>query len=114
MNKYLFIYRMPTGVADDYHPSPEEMQEQMQQWVAWKEKFAEAIIDLGDGLKPEGRTLREGNTLHDGPYVEAKEVIGGYSIVQATTYEDAAKVALECPVRFVPGNSVEIRELAGY
>lgn len=114
MNKYLFIYRMPTEVAEVYHPSPEEMQEQMAQWETWKEQFAEAIVSLGDGLKPEGKTLREGDTLHDGPYVEAKELIGGYSIVQAESYEAAAQVALACPIRLVPGNSVEIRELAGY
>jgi hypothetical protein len=49
----------------------------------------------------------------DGPYVEAKEVIGGFSVVQADDYDAAAAIARECPIARV-GGAVEVREFAGY
>lgn len=40
--------------------------------------------------------------------------MGGYSIIQAASYDEAAGVAKECPISYVPGASIEIREMAGY
>lgn len=114
MNKYLFTYRMPnTPQSPADEPSPEQMQEMMAQWARWKEKFAKHVVDMGDGLKPGGKVLADGKVT-DGPFVEVKEVLGGYSIVEATSYEEALEVARECPMVYAPGSSIEIRELAGY
>jgi hypothetical protein len=59
-------------------------------------------------MRPEG-------VVSDGPYIESKEIVGGYSIVQADDYEGAMAVAKECPI-LEPGGggSVEIRQLAEY
>lgn len=110
--KYLFIYRNPAD-APAYEPSPAEMQQMFAQWNAWKEKFRDEIIDVGDGLKPAGKVVRA-NATSDGPFVEAKEVLGGYSIVQAASIERAVEISKSCPVLMMPGASVEVRELAGY
>jgi hypothetical protein len=110
--KYLLIYHvlpMPSASA----PSPAEMQTLFAQWDAWKNKFKAQILDMGDALKPDGRLLKEG-VVTDGPFVESKDVIGGYSIVGADSYEQAVIVARECPMAFVPGTRIEIREMAGY
>jgi hypothetical protein len=48
----------------------------------------------------------------DGPFVESKEIVGGFSIVQAETIEAAAELAKGCPALLV-GGSVEVRCLAG-
>ena len=112
MNKYLLLYRNPVANSD-YKPSAEEMQQMLAQWDAWKKKFKEAVYDVGDGLKPTGRVLRDG-VVSDGPHVEAKEVLGGFSLVQAETYEQALAVAKECPVLHMPGARIEIREMMGY
>ena len=110
--KYLFVYRNSIE-AESAQPSPEEMQEIMAQWMAWKEKFNNEIVDLGDGLKPEGKVVRQGSTT-DGPYLEAKEVLGGYSIVETANLERAVEISKSCPVLMMPGASVEVREMAGY
>ncbi|MBL8343138.1 MAG: hypothetical protein JNL30_16845 [Rubrivivax sp.] len=110
--KFLLAYRNPPE-ADAHPPSAAEMQQIYAQWVAWKEKFKNEIVDLGDGLKPAGRVVRAGSTT-DGPWVEAKEVLGGYSIVQAANIERAVEISKSCPVLAMPGASVEVRELAGY
>lgn len=112
MTKYLFLYRTPEDQSD-YQPSPDEIQAMFAQWNAWKAKFRTNVVDVGDGLKPGGRVWKNG-AVSDGPFVEAKEVMGGYSIVQAATYDEAAMVARECPFTFTPGASIEIREMAGY
>lgn len=112
-SKYLFIYRQPAA-ADAYQPSPTELQQMLAQWSAWKEKFNREIIELGDGLKPAGKVVRAGGATTDGPFVEAKEVLGGYSIVQAASLERAVEISRDCPVLMMPGASVEVRELAGY
>lgn len=112
MTKYLFLYRTPAN-QPERQPSPEEMQAMFAQWDVWKSKFKTNVVDVGDGLKPGGRVWKAGATT-DGPFVEAKEVMGGYSIIQAADYAEAARVAAECPITYIPGASIEIRELAGF
>ncbi len=111
MAKFLFVYRNNT--EDMCQPSPEEMQEVMAQWGGWFEKLGAAIVDGGDGLLPDGKTLASDGTVTDGPFMEAKELVGGYSILQADSIEEAAEHAKGCPV-LANGGSVEIRQLAGY
>ena len=113
MNKYLLLYRNP--VAEQPHePSPEEMQQMFAAWNGWKEKFKNLILDVGDGLKPEGRVLKKDGTVTDGPHIEAKELLGGFSIVNAESYDHAVEVARSCPIFEMPGAYIEIREMMGF
>lgn len=111
--KFLFIYRN-SAQAEARQPSPAEMQQMLAQWTAWKAKYKDEILDMGDGLKPAGKVVRAGGTISDGPFMEAKEVLGGYSIVQAASSERAVEISKSCPVLMMPGASVEVREMAGY
>lgn len=110
MAKFMFVYREP--VEGQEPPSAEEMQAFLGMWGEWFEKFGGKIVDGGDGLKAEGKVLR-GGVVTDGPFVEAKEVVGGYSVVEAEGYEGAVEIAKECPIAKI-GGVIEIRELAGY
>jgi len=107
MAKFLFIYREST--APRSRPSPEEMQVLQGQWYAWMQKFSASILPGGDGLKPSGRLIKAG-IVTDGPYVEAKEIVVSFGLIQADNYDAAVAIARECP----PGHTIEIRELAGY
>ncbi len=111
MAKYLLIYR--DSAEPQTPPSPEEAQAFLAMWGEWYQKCGAAILDGGDGLHPTGRVLKPGGIVTDGPYVEAKEVIGGYSVVQAEDYEGAVALARECPIAKM-GATIEIREFAGY
>lgn len=112
MNKYLFLYWAPGGPSDA-QPSPEEMQQMLAQWTEWKRKFNEQVIDLGDGLKPGGKVLRNAEVT-DGPFAEMKEIVAGYSVIVARNYDEALEVARACPMSFVPGAVIELREMAGF
>jgi hypothetical protein len=85
-----------------------------QAWYAWMQKYRSAIVG-GDGLKPSGRTIKAG-VVSDGPYVEAKEVIASFSMIQADNYEAALAIARACPGQDTGKDchTVEIRELGGY
>ena len=109
MSKFLFIYRDSTDSAGSRtQRSPEEMQALAAAWGKWMQKFGRSIAG-GDGLKPSGRLVKAG-IVTDGPYVEAKEVIASFSIIQADSVDAAVAIARECPGDF----TIEIREMAGY
>jgi hypothetical protein len=111
MAKFLFVYRRGLGTDK---LTPEQMQQQMQKWQTWIGEGLQKgwLLDPGDGLTPEGRVVSAKKLVTDGPFVEAKEVVGGYSIVQADTIDVAAEIAKGCPV-LLTGGSVEVRCLAG-
>lgn len=108
--KYLVILRSVPGKQEP--PSPAQMQEMYAAFNAWKEQFKANIVDMGAKLKPGGKVVSTSGVT-DGPFVEAKEIIGGFMIVAAESYEGALEVAKGCPGVLRPGSSLEIREMAG-
>jgi len=88
------------------------MQEMYAVFNVWKEKFKANILDMGGKLKPGGKILAASGVT-DGPFVEAKEIVGGFMIVAAESYDRALEVAREGPGLMMPGSSIEIREMAG-
>jgi hypothetical protein len=87
------------------------MEEIYAKFNAWKAKFQQNIVDMGGKLNGGGKVLTsEGAT--DGPFVEAKEVVGGFMILAANDVEEAMDVARKCPGAVMPGSSLEIREIS--
>jgi hypothetical protein len=112
MAKFLFVYR---GGRDNYEKmTPEEMQQQMQKWQTWIAEGMQKgwLLDPGDALMKEGRVVNAKKVVTDGPFVESKEIVGGFSIAEADTIEAGAELAKGCPVLLV-GGTVEVRPLAG-
>jgi hypothetical protein len=70
------------------------------------------MLDPGDALTAEGRVVNPKKVVTDGPFVESKEIVGGYSIVQADSIDAAAELAKGCP-GLLAGGRVEVRTLAG-
>jgi hypothetical protein len=113
MANFLFVYRQTTDTFRKL--APEQMQQQMQKWQAWmNEGFQKGwMVNPGDGLKKEGRVVNGKRVVTDGPFVEAKEIIGGFTVVQADTIDAAAEIAKGCPV-LLTGGKVEVRPLEGF
>jgi hypothetical protein len=107
--KYMFLHRSPIG---EQPPSPARMQEMFAVWNAWKEKFKDNVVDMGGKLKPTGKVLTASGPM-DGPSMESKEIIGGYMIVTAESYDHALEMAREMYGMMMPGTRIEIREMAG-
>lgn len=111
-HKYLVLFRSQPRDRTGPGPSPEQMQQMFAAYNAWKENFKDAILDMGDKLTSEGRVVTA-SEVADGPYVEAKEVVGGYMIVSAENIDGAVEVVRACPAVNAPGARLEIREMAG-
>ena len=108
MPKYLCLQRSLPG-GDAGNPSPAQMQEMYAKFNAWREKFQQNLIDMGGSLEA-GRLVTT-EPAADGPFVEVKELVGGYMIVSAESLEEAIRVARECPGLVRPGSGVEVIEI---
>jgi hypothetical protein len=112
MAKFMFVYR---GGNDAYATmTPDEIQQNMQKWGNWIREALQKgwMVDPGDALTQEGRVVNAKKVVTDGPFVESKECIGGYSIVEAATIDAAAEFAKGCP-GLLTGGKVEVRSFAG-
>ncbi|MBL0173547.1 MAG: hypothetical protein IPP90_23230 [Gemmatimonadaceae bacterium] len=108
MPKYLCLQRrLAAGNAE--RPSPAQMQDMYAKFGAWQQKFSANIVDMG-GRLGEGK-LTTANPAPDGPFVEIKELVGGYMIVSAESLEQAIAVARECPGLVGPGSGVDVIEI---
>jgi hypothetical protein len=110
MKDFLFVYR--NDYKNQPAASPEEMQAVTKKWMDWMGGVAaqNKLVSHGNRLGSEGRVVRPGNVVTDGPYTEIKELIGGYSIVKAESYDEAVEIAKGCPI-FEVGGNVEVRDI---
>lgn len=107
-NTYMCILRSHTG--DCEKPSPSEMELQYAKYQAWQQKFADNILDMGNKLSSVGNVVRH-ESISDGPFIELKEVIGGYMMISAATLADATEVIKASPMIDNAAVSIEIREI---
>ena len=110
--KFLFLYRK--SVDPSAQPSAAEMQAGYMQWKSWMSKYAKEILEqppARSGPKPGGAAaVCRGGAVTDGPYVEGKEVVGGWSFIETESMAKAIEIAKEVPM--FP--SVEIREITQF
>lgn len=93
MKQYLLIIK-GAGVRAS---SPEEMQKSLQDYMAWAGKIGDHYVD-GQRLELEGALLEGDKISTDGPFLEAKEVIAGFIIINAKDQAQANEIAKDCPL----------------
>ena len=108
----LLLHEQPSDFAGF---SPEDFEKVIGEYIAWRHKLeAEGKFAGGQKLRDEGgRHLAGWNgdfRVTDGPYAEAKEVIGGLFAIKADDYEKAVEIARECP-HLKYGGRIELREI---
>jgi hypothetical protein len=96
--------------------TPEMIQAVIQKYNSWMDKLQKSgnLVSLNK-LKHNdpGRNLKGFGThlvVTDGPYAETKEIIGGYWVITARDYNEAVKLASDCPTLEF-GGRIEIREV---
>lgn len=109
MTKYMYLFR--GGDARRAQQSPEEMQAHMELWKKWMGELAQngKLVD-GLPLGNDGKQVKKGGVVHDGPFAEGKEIVGGYLIVNAESLDEAAEISKGCPI-FEHDGHVEVREI---
>lgn len=108
-NTYMCILRSESGGCEK--PSPSEMELMYAKYQEWQKKFADNIVDMGNKLGDSGSVVRQ-DGVTDGPFIELKEIIGGYMTLKATTLDEAVAVIKESPMIDDAGVSIEIREIS--
>ncbi|HUJ15027.1 MAG TPA: YciI family protein [Thermoanaerobaculia bacterium] len=112
MAKYVLMLR-DDGVWPKPGMSPEEMQNTLMRYRTWADK----LRDRGKGasghkLTGGGRVVKRNSSkvaVTDGPFSEAKEVIGGLFVIEAKDYDEALSLANDCP--HLDFGSIEVREI---
>jgi hypothetical protein len=113
MKEFIFLYR--GGDSTWTKASAEEKQAVMAKWGAWMTKLGERgqLVTGGSPLEYGGkRLLEKDGVLTDIAASEVKELVSGYSIIKAESFDQAATIARDCPIFRVPGAQVEIRLVA--
>jgi hypothetical protein len=106
MSEFTYLFR-----GRQQFTSSEQAQRHMDQWIAWFSdlKAKGYLKDPGHPLDWAGKVVKSAGVT-DGPYAEAKDVIGGYVIVEAEDLNQAADLSKGCPILEV-GGSVEVRPI---
>jgi hypothetical protein len=109
MPNFLYIFR-GGGMNKQ---SPQELQQQMQKWAAWIQQLRqEGHFKAGEPLEAGGKVVRgRKKAVTDGPYAEAKDLVGGFLLVEARNLDEATELSRGCPGLDVEG-TVEIRPIA--
>lgn len=103
MRYVLFNWLSPEDVADWQTWTPEEQQADAERHMGWFAKHRDHIVGGEELDEPRTvKTLRRGRqgdgiVVTDGPYVEAKEILGGFVILEAESMERAVAIASEWP-----------------
>ncbi len=108
MSEFLFLYRGGEAAS-----SPERMQQTMQKWMAWLKELGEKghIKDQGQPLERTGKLVRgRQKIVTDGPFPEAKDVVGGYTLIEARDLAQAVELSKGCPILEADG-AVEVRPI---
>jgi hypothetical protein len=112
MPNYLCLQRsLPGGDGEGAKPSPAEMQAMYGKFNEWRERFQKNLVDLGGRLG--GGRVVTAQPPPDGPFVEIKELVGGYMVVSAADLDEAIAIASGCPGLVRPGSGVEVIEIRG-
>jgi len=108
MANFLYIFRggmTPTA-------SPQELEQQMQKWGAWIQALSKTgNFKAGEPLEAEGKVIKgRKKVVTDGPYAEAKDLVGGYLLISAKNLDEAVELSRGCPI-FDSDGSVEVRPI---
>jgi len=104
MSEFVFLFR-----GDDMSGSPDQLQKQMQRWGEWmKDLTTKGHFKGGQPLDRTGVVVDRKKSIIDGPYAEAKDVVGGFMVIECQDIAEASELSKGCPI-FQNGGFVEVR-----
>jgi hypothetical protein len=115
MKEFALLFRFPGGgSADPANIPPEEMKAIGKKWQDWAGGIAAQGKMSKGGLRlaMEGKVLKSGGVITDGPFVEIRECLASFIVVKADSLDEATTLAHGCPI-LESGGSVEIRPIFG-
>src|SRR5690242_2400540 len=111
MSQYVYLFRATLADQQEHMGTPERAQQSMQAWFKWVRE-----LEANGHLKDPGQPLDRGGSVvrgkkkvvTDGPYVETKDVVLGFMVIEARDFAQAVELSKGCPM-LEGESSVEIR-----
>jgi len=107
----LLLHQQPGNTAN---LPRDKMMEMIRRYSSWSDSLRQqGKMVGGEKLAASGGRhvrVKDGKPVaSDGPYAEAKDVIGGYFVIEAKDDAEAEAIAADCPHLWSPTNWVELR-----
>src|SRR3954469_26014412 len=98
MSEFLLLFRGGDGAT--LKESPEKWQAHMQKWMQWMGGLQQEGKFIGaQPLQPTGKVITGTRAVvTDGPFMEGKEMLGGYLMCKSENYDEAVAIAKGCPI----------------
>ncbi|MFN0032708.1 MAG: YciI family protein [Flavobacteriales bacterium] len=111
MEKFMLLTRGGENHAHNATQS-QAAKDNMQAWVKWMGEMAQkGTLVSAEPLQPVGKQISGNQKLvTDGPFMESKEVIGGYLVINASNIDEAVEIAKGCPI-FSENGKIEVRPI---
>jgi hypothetical protein len=108
MKEYLFLFR-----GGEMPEAPEASQAHMQRWMQWMDGLGKEGKFVGaQPLNKNGKQVTGSKKIvTDGPFMEGKEMVGGYLICKAGSLDEAVEISKGCPILEYETGIVEVREI---
>lgn len=113
MGRFALLLRERPGDFADYDQN--EFARILGDYLTWRDALERdgRLVGSQKLTYEGGRRLRRRNgtvRVTDGPYSEAKEVVGGVILIEADDYEHAVRIASTCP-HLVHSQSIDVRAI---
>ena len=111
MAKFMFLQR--GGCENRPKMTPEQMEAQMKSCMEWMQSGQEEgwLLDPGAPLSGGSAVVDGDLNVIDGPFAESKELVGGYTIVEAPDLTSACELAKKT-IQMAGAGKIEVREIA--
>jgi hypothetical protein len=111
MSEFVYLFRSTPEGQQAAMGTPERAQRSLETWMAWIRELEAGghLKDRGQPLERTGKVVRGAQAaVTDGPFVEAKDMVLGFIVVEARDMAQAVELAAGCPIVH-GGGSLEIR-----
>jgi hypothetical protein len=111
MSEFVYLFRIGAAEQREAMGTPEHAQQSMEVWLAWMRELEAKghLKNPGQPLAPDGKAVRgRQRAVTDGPYVEVKDLVAGFIVIEARDLAQAVELSTGCPILEGDG-SVEIR-----
>lgn len=113
MKKFILLIREDIRLLEQMTPTQAEAD--IQSMVRWVEELTQAgNFVQGEPLENGMSLVTKEKIITDGPFIEAKEAISGYTIIKATSMAQAAEIAATCPLVQTGQIKIEVRPILAY
>jgi hypothetical protein len=111
MSEFVYLFRVSGAEQREVMGTPEQAEQAMRIWLDWIRGLEAGghLKNPGQPLDPQGKVIRgRQKTITDGPYIEVKDMVAGFIVVEARDMAQAVELAGGCPMLYGDG-SVEVR-----